>query len=151
MAEKCCIYKRINGGEDKERIVPIIKYRDEACTEKSDTLRCSWICCLLSAIFLFVLSLLITPFIYIGVTLLVAACIVLRYFEIKECDSKWLQIVAISQNEENMKLREEYLEQRKKVSAEIKEIEETKYTELTPKTLDRLEKLKRDIRYEEYL
>ena len=59
--------------------------------------------------------------------------------------------MAISQNKENMKLREEYLEQRAKIEAEIERLENTTYAELTPYHIEKLEKLKKVIRYEAYL
>lgn len=147
--KKCCIYKRV--GRENEKIVPVIKYEEEIHTDKSDWYRTGWICSLLIIILAFVTSIAISPFIFILVAALLALAIILKHLEIKECDKRWKEIIIISQNEENMKLREEYLEQRVKIEAEIERLENTTYAELTPYHIDKLEKLKKDIRYEAYL
>lgn len=147
--KKCCIYKRV--GKENEKIVPVIKYKEEVHTDKSDWYRTGWICSLLIIILAFVTSIAISPFIFILVAALLALSIVLKHLEAKECDKKWKEIITISQNEENMKLREEYLEQRAKIEAEIEKLENTTYAELTPYHIEKLEKLQKDIRYEEYM
>ena len=147
--KKCCIYKRV--GKENEKIVPVIKYKEEVHTDKSDWYRTGWICSLLIIILAFVTSIAISPFIFILVAALLALAIILKHLEAKECDKKWEEIITISQNEENMKLREEYLEQRAKIEAEIEKLENTTYAELTPYHIEKLKKLQKDIRYEEYM
>lgn len=147
--KKCCIYKRV--GKENEKIVPVIKYEEEAHTDKSDWYRTGWICSLLIMILAFVVSIAVSPFIFILFFALLALAIILKYLEVKECDKRWKEIIAVSQNEENMKLREEYLEQRVKIETEIEKLENTTYAELTPYHIEKLEKLKKDIRYEEYM
>ncbi len=147
--KKCCIYKRV--GRENEKIVPVIKYEEEVHTDKSDWYRTGWICSLLIIILAFVTSIAISPFIFILVAALLVLAIILKHLEVKECNKRWKEIIAISQNEENMKLREEYLEQRAKIEAEIEKLESTTYAELTPYHIGKLEKLQKDIRYEEYM
>lgn len=147
--KRCCIYKRAQ--DENGRIYPVMVYQDEVHTDKSDWYRTGWICSLLIIILAFVTSIAISPFIFILVAALLALAIVLKHLEVKECDKRWEEIIAVSQNEENVKLREEYLEQRAKIEAEIERLENTPYAELTPYHIEKLEKLKKDIRYEAYL
>lgn len=147
--KRCCIYKKAQ--DESGRIYPIIVYQEEAHTDRSDWYRTGWICSLLITILAFVTSIVISPFIFILVAALLALAIILKHLEAKECDKRWKEIITISQNEKNMKLREEYLEQRVKIEAEIERLENTTYAELTPYHIEKLEKLQKDIRYEVYL
>lgn len=147
--KRCCIYKKAQ--DESGRIYPIIVYQNEVYTDKSDWYKTG----ILYSLILLVLSLILTAVISMYFLILVAVlCVftgVFFYFENQERNKRWDELVAISQSEENMKLREEYLEQRAKIEAEIKRLENTTYAELTPYHIDKLEKLRKDIEHEVYL
>lgn len=147
--KRCCIYKKAQ--DESGRIYPIMVYQNEVYTDKSDWYKTG----ILYSLILLVLSLILTAVVSIYFLILVAVlCVftgVFFYFEKQERNKRWDELVAISQSEENIKLREEYLEQRVKIEVEIERIENTAYAELTPYHIDKLEKLRKDIKYEVYL
>lgn len=147
--KRCCIYKRAQ--DESRRIYPVMVYQDEVYTDKSDWYRTGILCSLILLAFSLILAAVVSMYFLILVTALCVFTGVFFYFENQERNKRWDELVAISQNEENMKLREEYLEQRVKIETEIERLENTPYAELTPYHIEKLEKLKKDIRYEAYL
>lgn len=147
--KRCCIYKKAQ--DESGRIYPVMVYQDEVYTDKSDWYRTGILCSLILLAFSLILAAVVSMYFLILVAALCVFTGVFFYFENQERNKRWDELVAISQNEENMKLREEYLEQRVKIEAEIERLENTPYAELTPYHIEKLEKLKKDIRYEAYL
>lgn len=147
--KRCCIYKKSQ--DESGRIYPVMIYQDEVHTDKSDWYRTGVICSLILLALFLVLVGTVSVYFLIPIAVLCVFAGVFVYFENQERNKRWNELVAISQNDENMKLRDEYLEQRVKIEAEIERLEDTPYAELTPYLIDKLEKLKRDIRYEAYL
>jgi len=147
--KRCCIYKKSQ--DESGRIYPVMIYQDEVHTDKSDWYRTGVICSLILLALFLVLVGTVSVYFLIPIAVLCVLAGVFIYFENQERNKRWNELVAISQNDENMKLRDEYLEQRVKIEAEIERLEDTPYAELTPYLIDKLEKLKKDIRYEVYL
>lgn len=147
--KRCCIYKKAQ--DESGRIYPIMVYQSEVYTDKSDWYRAGILCSLILLVPSLILTAVVSMYFLILVAVLCVFTGVFFYFEKQERNKRWDELVAISQSEENIKLREEYLEQRVKIEVEIERIENTTYAELTPYHIDKLEKLRKDIKYEVYL